>query len=643
MSLAQPEEQFRGFEIKYHFERSIRDFNTSQTTLWSRMSKMQAFGLLWAFTLALAHGAEDIEFDLFIRDIMVFWRLRAPTLIVQGDLPQLCERTDWVLCLPSEDWEKEELAEQLATMNMQSRQDGVILVGREGHNKLLEHPAVKDVWTSNCPNFIPASYRDNIKLRLDSNIVFYEETSKIEYELYDMYAIKDGPPIIEKLGKWDTESGIQILSGVNRWDRRTDLGGAPFINAVLQYGIYASFLRDKNGSITGSTGLAQDHLFYITENLNLTVETVEAQRNFKVYKNGSYGGGIGMLQRGEVDVCSLGHTVKLQITNAIDLPLPAHREPMALIAALPKGTYAKFWVYVRVFGFNQWIIFMALLMLVVIGVTCINTSAKDASDQASNTKKGGNMALKRHSTSAGFALVYLYTLQMGSHTNSKQVSLRLLTMTTSLLTLLLFAYYTTDITAEMTSGPPEIPIKNFGDVVHHDYKVVTDTVYYEKMLAGAERGTSKNEVYQNNFERRKNWEEAMREIINDDKSLYYATFSSQFGQTPSQKALGDQTFALRVDDDTIAASISLGLQKDSEFLQIFNHYSLKAMESGFSKRIFRKYHMDLYTKESFEMMGAQPLGYDSVMFCFICLAIGMVVSILKGMLEYVTRKLTKEP
>ena len=61
--------------------------------------------------------------------------------------------------------------------------------------------------------------------------------------------------------------------------------------------------------------------------------------------------------------------------------------------------------------------------------------------------------------------------------------------------------------------------------------------------------------------------------------MYYAIPSSQIGQTPSQKALGDQTFAIRMDDAVYGIG-TLGLQKDSEFLQIFNHYILKAIESG---------------------------------------------------------------
>ena len=56
------------------------------------------------------------------------------------------------------------------------------------------------------------------------------------------------------------------------------------------------------------------------------------------------------------------------------------------------------------------------------------------------------------SASSGFALVCLYAIQMGSHTDSKSLAPRLLTLTTSMLTLLLFVYYANDITADITAG-----------------------------------------------------------------------------------------------------------------------------------------------------------------------------------------------
>ena len=51
----------------------------------------------------------------------------------------------------------------------------------------------------------------------------------------------------------------------------------------------------------------------------------------------------------------------------------------------------------------------------------------------------------------------------------------------------------------------------------------------------------------------------------------------------------------------------LALQKDSEFLQLFNHYTLKAKETGCYYQIHRRKHMDRYMRESFEMQGCNSI------------------------------------
>ena len=65
------------------------------------------------------------------------------------------------------------------------------------------------------------------------------------------------------------------------------------------------------------------------------------------------------------------------------------------------------------------------------------------------------------------------TTQLGDHpaTSGSQITARLLTLTASLLTLLMFVYYTTDITSKMTVGESKVQIKNFEDVLSHQYKV----------------------------------------------------------------------------------------------------------------------------------------------------------------------------
>ena len=99
-----------------------------------------------------------------------------------------------------------------------------------------------------------------------------------------------------------------------------------------------------------------------------------------------------------------------------------------------------------------------------------------------------------------------------------------------------------------------------------------------------------------------------------------------------------KAFALQMDDSVQSVS-GFGLQKDSQFLQLFNYKILKAMEGGIYKRLYRKYYMDLFTKESFEMLEPQPLGLNNVMFCFIILGFGICLSVFKVIMDLITKKI----
>ena len=85
---------------------------------------------------------------------------------------------------------------------------------------------------------------------------------------------------------------------------------------------------------------------------------------------------------------------------------------------------------------------------------------------------------------------FMFAIQMGEHSKRH----RLLSLTLSFLTMFIFIYYANDITAEMTSGPAETQIRNFGDVIHGGFKVVVYAPYYKTMLGQSRRGTHKHEV-----------------------------------------------------------------------------------------------------------------------------------------------------
>ena len=307
---------------------------------------------------------------------------------------------------------------------------------------------------------------------------------------------------------------------MNRWERRTDLRGAVLVNGFSVSGVWANFKRFKNGSvikddlgnIVGSHGLFQDMLFYMTDRLNLRVSTLGMPRRDH----------FAMLRQGDVDVDSTGLGINLQRTAFIDFPIPTLKIDDILVAAKPKGTAPNMWVYVRVFGVTQWFIFLGLLILLVIGWSMIDTLSG---------KQGGSFREKSHShldsLSSGIAIAYLYTLQMGSHINTTPkhiLATRLLTITISLLTLLSFVYYETEITAEMTSGPPRIPVRNFEDIVYYDYSMVVTFPAFKTMLEKAEPGSAKQLIYKRHLETEgelMSVDEAYKAVSTEEKTLYY--------------------------------------------------------------------------------------------------------------------------
>ena len=549
-------------------------------------------------------------------DLIDTWHLRSPTIIVQGDLPDLCMRHQWLLCL-SDSLDVTELANHLALTHQHRRQDGIVLIGRTGHEHLLKelNKGSPSLLTTNYPVFMPTSYKDDIKLRLDSNIIFFNDSSAGNWKLLDIFSVKNGLPITLEVGKWDTGNGMMLQNSLNRWDRRTDLKGASFVNCVF---------RDWNPEF-------QTMLSYITDNLNLTIDIIESvDYSLKLLENGSWTGEIGYLQRKEVDVVSSNLGITLKRSHYIDYPIATERRTLTLHAAIRNGSAPNMWVYVNVYGLSQWLIYASMLLLMVTGLHLSNILSPDISGRKFGTKRGANKNYQLDSASSGLVLVCLYTIQMGSHTNSKLLASRLLTLTVSMFTFLFFAYYSTDITSEMTSGSPEIPIKSFQDVLHYDYQVITNTPYFEYLLSSAKPGTAKNIVYKNNHKVMKTTE-AYEKVRSDSKTLLMAY----------ETTVKDGTAPLKIEDSVYSIS-GLALQRDSEFLQLFNHYILRGYETGFFKRLFRNSNVDLFTRESYEMVEPQPLGFNNVMFCFMCLAAGTVLSIAQAILEFIMTKCSNQ-
>ena len=577
--------------------------------------------------------------EKFIEDIVRTWKLLSPTIILKEETLDLCKSHEMMRCVLN-DANTTELAEHLSTFHNGRTQDGLILVGSSVHEELVEQisKAAPTILRSSCPVFMPKEYSNLIKLRLDCNLIFYKELGVIEreYKLVDIYAVKGDPEVTTDLAKWNVNSGFTWERSLSRWERRIDLNGASLVNGVHPTN-WAQLRNDDQGNTVGSQGLFPDKLFYITEWLNMTITTIELPSKTKLMKNGTWSGAFGFLQRKEIDVDSTGRGITSERSSGVDFPIQMIRNPRTLIAAIPKGTAPNMWVYVNVFGVAQWSMFVASLILLLVGLTLVDMLSDEV--KSFGTKRG-NQPQYQLTLLSGVALLFLYTLQMGSHINTtKHLATRLLTLTISILTLLVFVYYTTDITADMTSGPAPIPVKNFEDVIYHGYRVIVASPFYKNLLANAQPGSAKHEIYKTYIEPEEDLmtvDMAFQKVATEEKVLLYYGLSSVVSK--NAKPYQGQLIALKMDDMSYSLA-SLALQKDSEFLPIFNHYILKGLEHGIMKRIYKKHHMSFFTNELFGMTEPQALGFNNVLFPFLCLGLGIFVSVGIATVEFIKKKL----
>ena len=133
--------------------------------------------------------------------------------------------------------------------------------------------------------------------------------------------------------------------------------------------------------------------------------------------------------------------------------------------------------------------------------------------------------------------------------------------------------------------------------------------------------------------------ETYERLISEPKTLQLGDefFLSDMDADVADRAIYNQLFTLKL-HGLPHEGVYFALQKDSEFLGIFNYYLLKEIEHGITKRLYRKYHMDLFVKEQFGMPEPQPLGINNVMFTFTLLGFGICIAAAIAFMEWIAKK-----
>ena len=97
-----------------------------------------------------------------------------------------------------------------------------------------------------------------------------------------------------------------------------------------------------------------------------------------------------------------------------------------------------------------------------------------------------------------------------------------------------------------------------------------------------------NQEIQSIVDLSKPWNETEERLISEPKTLRLGDMFdlSNMAADAAERARLDQLFTLKL-DDLPREGLYFLLQKDSEFLGIFNYYLLKEIEHGITKRLYR--------------------------------------------------------
>ena len=186
---------------------------------------------------------------------------------------------------------------------------------------------------------------------------------------------------------------------------------------------------------------------------------------------------------------------------------------------------------------------------------------------------------------------WFWPFLLWSCSSSTQASFIIVIITVIMLNInIYFSHYVGEFTAEITSVRPGIPIKNFEDVLHHDYKVVANLDFYRNLLATAGSGSAKHQVYKKHLENAELWKNTkdeagryqydfLRDLPDHPRTLLYAPSNYLNEGSPRYNKLTQDLFALEMDDEVKLVG-GHAMQKNSEFLPIFNHYLRKQYENG---------------------------------------------------------------
>ena len=450
-------------------------------------------------------------------------------------------------------------------------------------------------------------------LRLDSLLFTYECKSDGSIAIEEYYKIKSELFFTNFLGNFgpsDAEAAETDLEFI--WWRRSNLTGVTLQNSVLPWGKYVVL---DEASESGFSGMLAEVAEALQSVMNFTLEwTTPEDGNWGTLSpdTGQFDGMVGQLMRNEIDISTSGLTVTAERAHYIDYTRAITLSPVTLVSAPNSGVSMNIYAYVNIFSLEVWGVLLATVTII-----------------SAFFFLSENCAQMRQNFVSIYFSTFFNIVQLDTFMTRRTSASNLLFLTYSCTTcVIIFAYYNGVLTSLMTTAPAPVPIHSFEDVLINDMFVITwgGSAYLqdlEEASPDSAMGKVWKKVTSSGREHLIYGEEEARQWIKRDPSnvLYYgiaSTFKSY-----------DDVILLDI-VEKINVKDSIGLRNDSEFKALFDFHISQLKEAGVLARINHKWleegKLTPLPGSQRNLASASTLGYENVIFPFLVLLLGVVIS-----------------
>ena len=440
----------------------------------------------------------------FFFDVMKLFNSSSISIVFSGDFFQEFDVNEVGTTNPTSflsythEGEVSGVAEHLILQKSTEYLDLILFLGGN-HTELLTRLVNEEkIFSAGVVGLLPMEDYEGARfaLRLDTKLIFYA-WDEGRVVLRERYAVR-GVAVDNEVGTWSEGTGFEVEKS-HIWERRKDLLGSTVRVASVHlpplHELHFEDANGKAGGITGGGGFFIEPLNHLAEELNFTLSfCAPFDGKFgAVDGNGTWNGLMGMVLAGEADLAAAALTRTKERDRATSFSVTLLEEVSTLAAPRSTKQASNLWVYVEIFPPATWALCGSMMAAGALMFAIIHASGVDSGRNGRGREDSDRVNIFN---AVGLSALGS-TMQLPCEVSVGNLASRIVFFFAGMSAYVLFAHYSADLTAQMTSGPKESAIKSFDDVKSFGgYRVVVEeSTSMHMFLENSKSGTAMHQVY----------------------------------------------------------------------------------------------------------------------------------------------------